>query len=314
MFSRLGTHHSDIFGVMDLTAGYHQAPVGLMTRIFLAFICFCGIYQYCRLSFGPKRAPSYFQQMMSSVVLIGLLYFICEMYLDDCIVHAKGEDQFIERLDKVLTRFKEHNITLKPSKCKFGMSNVEYCGKEISKEGLTMSMKKVQSVLNFPMPTTAGEMKQFVGLVNYFHDYVEHHSDIMHPLHQMIQDYQKKTKSRLLVWNEEGTAAFHKIIAEISKRHTTFFRETTALSSYRPTLLIMVLELTASNLSTMLNSLLPSSVSLSLRLSSSGLSSRKKPMLSFMPLRISSPYLEIATSPFRRIIGIFYLSKRILIL
>jgi hypothetical protein len=38
MFSRLGTHYSDTFGVIDLTAGYHQAPVSLGTRIFLAIV------------------------------------------------------------------------------------------------------------------------------------------------------------------------------------------------------------------------------------------------------------------------------------
>jgi hypothetical protein len=42
MFGRLGTHHSNLFGVMDLTASYHQAPVSLGTWVFLAFICFCG--------------------------------------------------------------------------------------------------------------------------------------------------------------------------------------------------------------------------------------------------------------------------------
>ena len=223
MFQRLGTHQSDTFGVMDLTAGYYQAPVGMFTRVFLAFICFCGIFQYTRLPFGPKRAPSYFQQMMSTVVLTGLLYFICEMYLDDCIVHAKGDDQFLERLEKILIRFKTHNIFLKPTKCKFGMPEVEYCGKEISKDGLTMSLKKVRKVLDFPKPETAAQMKQFVGLTNYFHDYVSHHAEIMHPLHAMIQNYQKKTRGRLLDWTPEGTEAFHKIIAEISKRHTMFF-------------------------------------------------------------------------------------------
>jgi hypothetical protein len=51
------------------------------------------------------------------------------MYLDDCIVHAVGDDQFIERLEKVLERFRKHLITLKPSK--FGMSVIEYCSKQI---------------------------------------------------------------------------------------------------------------------------------------------------------------------------------------
>jgi len=223
LFGRLGTHHSDTFGVMDLTSGYHQAPVSLGTRIFLAFICFCGIFQFTRLPFGPKRAPSYFQQMMASVVLIGLIYFICEMYLDDCIVHAKGPKQFLERLREVLERFRKHNIFLKPNKCKFGMAKVEYCGKEISKEGLSMSTKKIKKVLDFPKPVTAGHMKKFVGLVNYFHEFVPHHALIMKPLHDMILNYQKKTRGRVLVWTEDGSKAFETIIIEIVKGHTMFF-------------------------------------------------------------------------------------------
>jgi hypothetical protein len=103
------------------------------------------------------------------------------------------------------------------------MPRVEYCGKEISENGLCMSKKKIQKVLDFPKPQTAGQMKQFVGLINYFHDYVEHHSEIMKPLHDMIQNYQKKTKGRTLVWTNEGIASFYKIIAEIEKGHTMFF-------------------------------------------------------------------------------------------
>jgi hypothetical protein len=220
MFGRLGRHHFNLFGVMDLTAGYHQAPVSLGTRVFLAFIYFCGIFQFCRLPFGPKRAPSYFQHMMTSVVLVGLIYFICEMYFDDCIVHAVGDDQFLERLEKVLAQLNKHLITLKPSKCKFGMSMVEYCGKQIDQSGLSMSKKKIQRVLDFPKPKTAHQMKQFIGLANYFHDHVPHHSDIIRALHNMITGYKKKTRAKALVWTEEGTLAFFQIIKEIEKNHT----------------------------------------------------------------------------------------------
>ena len=145
------------------------------------------------------------------------------MYLDDCIVHGTGPAQFLERLRKVLERFRKHNVFLKPNKCKFGMALVEYCGKEINKEGLSMSKKKIQKVLDFPKPQTAGQMKQFVGLINYFHDFVRHHAEIMKPLHNMIQNYQKKTKGRTLVWSEEGSIAFGRIIEEIEKNHRMFF-------------------------------------------------------------------------------------------
>jgi hypothetical protein len=135
--------------------------------------------------------------MMASVILIGPIYFICEMYLDDCIVHAVGDDQFIGR-------FQIHLITLKPSKCKFGLALVEYCGKQIDQSGLSMSKKKIEKVLDFPKPTTAHQMKQFVGLVNYFHDHVPHHSHIIKNLHDMIKGYEKQTQSKALVWTKEG--------------------------------------------------------------------------------------------------------------
>jgi transposase InsO family protein len=223
MFSRLGTQGSDVFGVMDLTSGYHQAPVSLLTRAFLAFICFCGIYQFTRLPFGPKRAPSYFQEMMASVVLHGLIYKICEMYLDDCIVHAKGENEFLIRLEEVFLRFQKYNIFLKASKCKFGMSKVDYCGKVISEQGLSMTLAKTQTALNFPKPSTHGALKKFVGLANYFHDFVAHHSHIMKPLHDMLENYSKKTRTRLLIWTPEANLSWDLILIEIGKNHTMYF-------------------------------------------------------------------------------------------
>jgi hypothetical protein len=55
-----------------------------------------------------------------------------------------------------------------------------------------MSKKKIQKVIDFPKPTTAHQMKQFVGLVNYFHDHVPHHADIMKALYNMILGYEPR--------------------------------------------------------------------------------------------------------------------------
>ena len=38
---------------------------------------------------------------MAAVVLVGLIYFICEIYLDDCIVHAADSAAFLLRLEQV---------------------------------------------------------------------------------------------------------------------------------------------------------------------------------------------------------------------
>jgi hypothetical protein len=83
-------------------------------------------------------------------------------------------------------------------------------------------MSKDNKSIRLPKPQTAGQMKQFIGLVDYFHDY-EHHSMIMKPLHDMIKNYQKKTRGKAVLWSTEGSSAFLRIIAEIEKGHTMYF-------------------------------------------------------------------------------------------
>ena len=51
-------------------------------------------------------------------------------------------------------RFRARGLLLKAKKCKFGMAQIEYIGRVISKEGLSMSDVKIQKVLDFPRPRT----------------------------------------------------------------------------------------------------------------------------------------------------------------
>jgi hypothetical protein len=124
---------------------------------------FSGVFHYFRLPFGPKRAPSYFQEMMAAVVLAGLVYFICETYLDDCIIHAANNESFLARLEQVFQRFHKHKLFLKPAKCQFGLTKVEFCGRVISKDGISMSAKKISQVLNFPLLTYHKQLKSRLG-------------------------------------------------------------------------------------------------------------------------------------------------------
>ena len=56
---------------------------------------------------GPKSAPSYFQQHMSTTVLAGLVHDILEVYLDDIVVYASTQNQLIERLQLVFDRLEK---------------------------------------------------------------------------------------------------------------------------------------------------------------------------------------------------------------
>ena len=128
---------------------------------------------------GLKGAGAYFQQSLATQVLQRLLQVGVELYLDDCMVHATSLDEYVERLRSVFHRFRKSGITLNPAKCKLGLSQVEYVGHTIDKDGLHFTRERLDSVLQIPRPTTKKQLKSFLGLANYFRDHIKNHSTIV---------------------------------------------------------------------------------------------------------------------------------------
>jgi hypothetical protein len=84
---------------------------------------------------GLKGAESYFQRMKASKVLVGLLYIFVELYLDDVLVYATNDEEFLERLRIVFEHFRQFTITLNPKKCYFGLTEVEFVGYVLKTDG-----------------------------------------------------------------------------------------------------------------------------------------------------------------------------------
>ena len=97
-----------------------------------------------------KSAKAWFQGYLASMVLAGLIYFICELYVDDVIVHGKTKEQFLHNLEEVFKRFQKYNIIISPSKTYVGMSDIEFVGHTINQEGITFSREKIDKVLAIP--------------------------------------------------------------------------------------------------------------------------------------------------------------------
>ena len=220
MFRRTGSQKPKIFRIMDLTQGYHQAPLTLATRAYTLIITFSGEYQFTGLPFGPKRAPSYFQEIMAIVVLTGLMYMICEIYIDDCTVFGDTNIEFVSRLKLIFERFRKHNLYIEASKCFFDYSELEFVGKVVSEKGLQISRTKIQSILDFPLPTVSKQLKSSLGTANYLRDFVKGYSTLSQLLYQLLTDYNKTLR---VVWTPESTAAFHEMKLAISKCTTMHF-------------------------------------------------------------------------------------------
>jgi hypothetical protein len=217
MLNRVGDSKPSFFAVFDLTSGYYQAPISEESRKYTAFTTRTGVYRWKRLPMGLTGAGSYFQHSLATQVLQGLLQHGTELYLDDCMVHASSMDEYLDRLRTVFLRFRNSGITLNPSKCKLGLSQVEYVGHTIDSEGLHFTRSKLDSVLNFPRPETKRQIKSFLGLANYFRDHIKNHSTRVYELQQLVLRYDKKQASRKVTWTAKANAAFEDIRSAIDE-------------------------------------------------------------------------------------------------
>ena len=83
-----------------------------------------------------------------------------------------------------------------------------------------MSQEKIRQVLDFPKPDISKQLKSFLGLVNYCHDFIKNASSVLYPLHQLLADYDKSKK---IVWTPEADSAFELIKFETVKCTTMHF-------------------------------------------------------------------------------------------
>ena len=89
------------------------------------------------------------------------------MYLDDVIVLGTDVEDTLSALRKVFMHFREHNLKLKHRKCHFFKEQVEFLGKLVSGNGVSISRDKLEAVQGWPVPTNVKELQSFFGFMNY---------------------------------------------------------------------------------------------------------------------------------------------------
>ena len=97
------------------------------------------------------------------LVLAGIQWSKCLVYLDDIIIVGRNFDECLHNLATVLHKLKEANLQIKPSKCALRRKQVTYLGHVVSKDGISADTEKTLKVPNWPTPTSVQEVQQFLG-------------------------------------------------------------------------------------------------------------------------------------------------------
>ena len=163
---KVGTRNATVFSSLDLTAGFFQIELDVDSRKFTAFtIPGDGQYQWTRVCLGLHGAPSTFAKLMS-LVMKDLAQAM--VYLDDVLCASTDHISHITDLRQCLLRLRQHKLKLNPFKTELGASSVQYLGYTVTKDGITTSDNKHEAIRDFPVPTSKKQIRQFVGLANFY--------------------------------------------------------------------------------------------------------------------------------------------------
>jgi len=139
------------FSKIDLVKAYWNIPIYLPHIEKTAVVSPAGLYEYVRMSFGLKNAPSTWMRFIMSV--LGDLPFIF-VYVDDILVFAENEELHLQYLETLLQRLNEYNLTINEKKSRFLCSDLEFLGFKISEDSMEPTQERIEYIRNLQPPKT----------------------------------------------------------------------------------------------------------------------------------------------------------------
>lgn len=174
------------FASMDLQKGFHQIEMAPESCCKTAFAVPWGLYEYRVMPFGVCNGPSTFQRLVT-MALGDTMFTDCLAYIDDILVYAADPDELMTKLHRVFAKLAAAGLKVKPQKCHFGVSSVDFLGHHVSIAGTRPLAAKLATIVSSSRPTSLTELRAFLGLTNYYRDYITDYSSLAAPLYDLLR-------------------------------------------------------------------------------------------------------------------------------
>ncbi|GBG72153.1 hypothetical protein CBR_g11086 [Chara braunii] len=169
------------FSKIDLKSGYHQIAIRPGDQHKTALQTRYSLYEFVVMPSGLCNALGTFQHTMNRIFPDYLDKFVI-VYLDDILIFGRTVEEHVAHLDKVFSLLRQHKFKINGEKCEFGRTRILYLGHEISTEGLKPDDAKVASICDCPRPQSVIEMRSFLGMTDYYRNFVKNYSIVAAPL------------------------------------------------------------------------------------------------------------------------------------
>ena len=163
----VGRRGSAWFSALDLTSGFWQQELEEESRQYTAFTVpgRMARYQWRVTPMGLQGSPASFARLMDHIMrgIDGVL-----TYIDDVLIHSKGPEEHLRVLEEALLRMRKFGLKLNVDKTIIGAGEVQYLGYTVAAGGVSPSVDKLKAIRESKAPTSVKQIREFVGLTNYF--------------------------------------------------------------------------------------------------------------------------------------------------
>jgi len=194
-----------LFTKMDLRWGYNNVCIKEGDEWKAAFTTHVGSFEPVVMFFGMTNLPVTFQGMMNEIMRDLINEGKVAVFVDDVLVGTDSEKGHDEIVAEVLKWLEEDDLYVKPEKCSWKTSKVNFLGVVMGQRKIEMEEEKMKGVLNWPVPKTVRDVRKFLGLANYYRRFIKNFAALAKPLNMLTR------KDEKWKWEEAQQKAFEQL-------------------------------------------------------------------------------------------------------
>jgi len=210
---------------IDLKSAFWQMKIRESDKHKTAFSINGRLYEWNVMPFGLVNAPASFQRAFD--IILG---DTADAYLDDVYVTTTASEvearqlkelepaeaweklfkQHLAQVESVLQRLDNAGLRIKLEKCEWFTTTLTVLGFRVKTSldhngSIAMDPAKTEVITNYKPPTNINEIQRFLGMANFYRQFIRRYSQIASPINDLLQG------DKPWDWTKEARDAFEKL-------------------------------------------------------------------------------------------------------
>ena len=198
------------FSKIDLSKGYWQITIPEEDIPKTAFVTPDGSYEFLKMPFGMINSAATLKRAMKKLIED---VDDVDFYWDDILVHTRTWEEHIRALRELFSRLVQAGLTIRPTKCLFGVNSVDFLGHRLEQGMIGLHQDNVEKIKDAPRPSTKKQVRSFMGLAGYYRDFIPNFAAIAAPL----SDLTRKGQPNKVEWSEAQEKAYQTIKSYLTR-------------------------------------------------------------------------------------------------